>query len=630
MLGRVERQHDIKNVVKELGKNRVDPLEVIREAMSNARDHGAKRFWIQTHRANPRQGPSVVFIDDGDGMDEQRLSAFWSVGASVKAAPGAIGYKGHGTKLFYDARRLSVVTRVRESDPWACVSVDRPSELGPQASLEINLADPQDVELLRGLDVKTGTLIRLSEVEFESADRLLDRTRIESYCDWFTVLGDVRSGLFRSRKEFHQVVLAGPERWADLAVDQVPLRPVDVWLRVNGEPTFTRLWSTRNYEYLRAWGSDLDEHQAGAPHILAFGHRFADHFLSEAGARRVTDDSTALTLTTPSNWLDEGYGTILRVEGYRRQRLSYTEASWQNHSGAYRFEDRFGLWLCRDFLPIAHCNDLLQEAIDQASNRRLRFELGRLRNWKIFINHQDFLPTANRDDLANLGQHRQQIIASLKVHLERAFKANAAFEDWVERMRVTSVARRRDTEIGRMNERRAKAREWARAGQQLDAARVTALAAREPDEAFPLPHPSSEQELFYLYAVLSARYQVPLRVIEYDATEGIDAVAKATPEGQRLLTGSESYARVEFKFRLVPGRVFDHFFDAVDVVVCWEVERPGDIDEDANGGITGTIKRRAQPQLVSGLDTHEIEYSRDGATRRIPVVTLATLFATGS
>jgi hypothetical protein len=209
--------------------------------------------------------------------------------------------------------------------------------------------------------------------------------------------------LFRSRKEFHQVVLAGPERWADLAVAQVPLRPIDVWLRVNGEPTFTRLWSTRDYEYLRAWGSDLDEHQAGAPHILAFGHRFADHFLSEAGARRVTDDSTALTLTTPSNWLDEGYGTILRVEGYRRQRLSYTEASWQNHSGAYRFEDRFGLWLCRDFLPIAHCNDLLQEAIDQASNRRLRFELGRLRNWKIFINHQDFLPTANRDDLANLG-----------------------------------------------------------------------------------------------------------------------------------------------------------------------------------------------------------------------------------
>lgn len=45
-------------------------------------------------------------------MNERQLAAFWGVGASEKpAAQQSIGYKGHGTKLYFDCRRLSVATR---------------------------------------------------------------------------------------------------------------------------------------------------------------------------------------------------------------------------------------------------------------------------------------------------------------------------------------------------------------------------------------------------------------------------------------------------------------------------------------------------------------------------------------
>lgn len=39
----VQRKFDRKNLVRELSENRTDPLELVREALSNAKDHIADR-----------------------------------------------------------------------------------------------------------------------------------------------------------------------------------------------------------------------------------------------------------------------------------------------------------------------------------------------------------------------------------------------------------------------------------------------------------------------------------------------------------------------------------------------------------------------------------------------------------
>src|SRR5262249_12311196 len=103
----IKRKFHIENLVRELAENRVNPLEIIREALSNAKDHKATRVWVRTTK-DQRNEVSVIIIDDGEGMDEHRLAAFWGVGASIKSQQGVIGYKGHGTKLYFDCRRLSV------------------------------------------------------------------------------------------------------------------------------------------------------------------------------------------------------------------------------------------------------------------------------------------------------------------------------------------------------------------------------------------------------------------------------------------------------------------------------------------------------------------------------------------
>ncbi|WP_404364850.1 hypothetical protein ACIHQR_31720 [Corallococcus coralloides] len=44
----IKRKIDAKNLQRELAENKVDALELIREALSNAKDHGATQIWIRT------------------------------------------------------------------------------------------------------------------------------------------------------------------------------------------------------------------------------------------------------------------------------------------------------------------------------------------------------------------------------------------------------------------------------------------------------------------------------------------------------------------------------------------------------------------------------------------------------
>nr|AYM52329.1 ATP binding protein [Hyalangium minutum] len=306
----VKRIHDHRNLVRELRENKVDALEMIREALSNAKDHGAQRTWVRTWRQATPDKPSILFADDGEGMDDERLGAFWGIGASRKAAANqAIGYKGHGTKLFFASERLTVVTRCQGESGWRTCSVQRPSELEANAEIPIHsleLSDPKakELESIGFLKLKSGTVIWVEQVLFGDAENLLRRRRLESYIDWFTVVGDLRSGLFETRLAFHEAVERGQTE--GLGVQEAHLRPIRVDLKVNGEGNYSPLYE-RDKELLAAWGKDVQQY-AQRPEMKAFGHRFADvNESSGANKRGARDDLTALRLTKPGDWrLDAG------------------------------------------------------------------------------------------------------------------------------------------------------------------------------------------------------------------------------------------------------------------------------------------------------------------------------------
>jgi hypothetical protein len=626
---------DVKNLVRELADNKIRALELVREALSNAKDHGATKVFIRTWRGQ-RNEVSVLLIDDGEGMDDAGLESFWGIGASEKSrvTDYPIGYKGHGTKLYFGSERLTVATATAGS-AWRVTVKDNPAD-HPDDPLEVSDLKADHLiakELDRAGRLKTGTAILIEQLKFSDVTELLNRRTIESYCDWFTIIGDIRSGLFDTRKEFHDAVKAGKNKVEALRTHEGALRPITVCLQANGEPEFLPLGfgaTASDKEFLAKWSDDLAAHRSSNPGLAAYGHRFADHYESGAGAHRVRDDLSAIRLTSPEDWVTEdGIAIVARVEGHRRQRETYVEASWQHKQGLYSFEDRFGLWLCRDFVPVTQRNDLLRKALDKASKGHLQFDFGSLRNWQVFINDQRFLPTANRNDVSNQSDREPHFVEALVDVFSRSMKKQG-FLQWIDRLRRAKHERQRGREVDQMNQRRNEIEAWINSKSQkdgIDPMLAKGLPAIHNDQSLLLRAPTSEQELFYLYGLLSARYEVPVRVLEYNASEGVDAIGLLRQP--RLVSPPAVHARIEFKHIVSANNPIDHYFDAIDLIICWKVDRPrGEIYEESSSGDTiGALRPRAKPILRGGLDTHEIVYEQtDGKQRVIPVLQLKVLF----
>ncbi|MDI3287128.1 ATP-binding protein [Polyangium sp. 15x6] len=624
---KIKRNFNIRNLVRELSENKVSALEVFREAISNAKDHGARRVWFKTAK-DQRNEVTILIADDGEGMDQKRLEAFWGVGASEKAGgQQSIGYKGHGTKLYFDCRRLSVATRTDVSEPWRVTRLDMPYEREEEDIDEVALrpsdALSREIEDM-GLGSSTGAVILIEQVRFEDRQDLLERPKIESYCDWFTAIGDIRSGLFQQRVEFHRAIARGDAILDTLRLHEGELRPIEVRLRINGEKTYQPIGMGPNTRFLAAWGDDTKEFKSNTG-LLAYGHRFADEYQG-SGAGRMRDDKSALRLTTPATWTtDDGIAIVARVEGHRRQLDTYLEAKWQGHQGVYSFEERFGLWLCRDFIPVTQRNDLLRKALDEASGQKLRFELNNLRNWKVFVNHQSFRLTANRNDVSNRVTLDAKVVDALVTVLREALK-NKSFQEWVERLRRATFERRRERELNQMTQRLEEAQQWIEAKTKkdgIDPSDVTGLPLLPDGYSLLMKAPRSEQELFYVYGLLAGRFEMPIHVIEYDASEGVDAIGKL--RDSKLLTERRPLVRVEFKLEVAADNPIHHFFDAIDVIICWSVGKEGDIFEESSYG-GGKLRKRKKPVLTPPIDTYEIVYDDDGKERVIPVIEIAALF----
>jgi len=623
------------NLVRELAQNKVDALELLREALSNAKDHDAENVWVKTVRGVAGQrDPDVFVLNDGEGMNDAQLSAFWGVSTSVKSGV-SIGYKGHGTKLYFASRRLHVATRRGGADGWRWSSLDRPMESEADDVEELPLPPVGRLaEEIRaaGMWERGGVAIWIEGCAFSDAtSRLLTRRAVESYCDWFTVIGDVRAGLFKRREEFHAAVAAKSEMYQALRINEVPLRPLTLHLSINGENGYRPLGlgvTKRDQELLGAWSDDRKAHST-RPGLLALGHRFSDHHESQAGARRVRDDLTSLCLLDPSSFGDDpDYAVVMRIEGHRRQRETYLEASWQGHTGEYNFDERFGLWLCRDFVPAMQQNEWLREAIDRAGqkkNRLGRYEIKTLRNWQVFVNHQNLTLTANRNSVSNLQEVKERVITLVAKRIEKVLDEDA-FAEWLNNLQAAVARGQRDREVRQMGERVERVSKWFGGSEGVEPATLTKLDRIETDESLRLPTPTNEQELFHLYAVMSGAFRVPLRVLEYNTREGIDAVAQVLDE--KLFSHGRTTARVEFKNEIMANRTVDHYFDAVDAFVCWKVGLVGALREGGDSTGQGTLRKR-KPLTACGADTHEVEYTNaKGEKRVIPVLAIETLYGT--
>src|SRR5262245_33373161 len=97
----------------EIAGDFTNPLEVVREAVSNSFDAGAHNVAILFSRVKEK-GRSTLVVEiqyDGKGMNKDELQSFFDLGNSKKRGDAStIGEKGHGTKVFFNCSSITVQT----------------------------------------------------------------------------------------------------------------------------------------------------------------------------------------------------------------------------------------------------------------------------------------------------------------------------------------------------------------------------------------------------------------------------------------------------------------------------------------------------------------------------------------
>ncbi|WP_123538155.1 ATP-binding protein [Halosimplex salinum] len=157
-----------------------DPLEVIRESLSNSYDAQATNVEIEI--SSHPNGSEIIIEDNGTGMNRQQLETFFDLGNSQKT--DSIGYKGHGTKIFYKSERIVVTTTT--GDTTLRATMERPWE-----KLNDRVLPEYEVTEVEPTESTDGTEIRIEG--FKSGQgfdpRSLTYNKIHHYLKWKTIAG---------------------------------------------------------------------------------------------------------------------------------------------------------------------------------------------------------------------------------------------------------------------------------------------------------------------------------------------------------------------------------------------------------------------------------------------------------
>lgn len=527
-----------------------DPKEVIREAISNCFDAHASeiRISVVTDKSSGEEELILNIDDDGDGMGLDELHKFYNLGSSNRRETDqfgikksdAIGEKGHGTKIYYNSRQIEVHT----------------SKDGRMIHAILN-------EPIKNL--KNGTI---PEVQYETSNNDSQKgTRI-------TIRGYYGNDYQRFGHE--------------------ELKDYIYWFTRFG--SFEREIGINSNEKICLWLKGLGYNQAtGEP--LKFGHPFP---LVQTDIRTLKTidkvwplDHYVAKWSFPNEGVDGLPGKhidfVFYIEGDSAERtynkmIHEAHARWQD--GQYIVAERYGLWLCKDFIPIQRENTWVSEKSE-------------FTKYHAFVNCQDFKLTANRGDLGNTPT---KVMEGVKRTVKNIFEQKIAptpqfqkYRDELEKQQLAQDAKKEEEDFERRRE----------------ASLSKKTAEFDHIELF---QPRLEGGVFSLVLqILTLKPNMfNFKVIDYDTSLGYDLlVTKDTS----LDLNRASMMFVEIKYEL--QREFNHSFSKLASIICWDTKLYNDVEVEDLKGEKRKMKITSLKQdstneytkymLISDTEPHNIE-----------------------
>ena len=352
--------------IKEIADDFMNPLEIFREAISNAYDAGAKEIDIQVYinKNNEYDNLTIKISDDGKGMTEEQLRNFWDLGYSEKRNEEGelIGSKGHGTTIYLKSKYIQVKT-TSENDAFESICIN------PSQSLRNNQNYSPKTKRIEKYE-KTGTEITLEGyVQDESDYKYFQQNVIKDYIMWFTKHGSFEKEIGKNNYADNIIKLKAFDEPEEIS----PFGPVFPAENTDIEKLKEKYYSCASDYYVK---------------------RFV-----KSGCI--------------SNYPNYKYDMVIYVEGTGAKK-EYNKMISDNKKnqvvGAYKIADRYGLYLCKDYFPIQKINEWIS-SFGTGSN-----SYGLLHG---FINCQQFDLTANR---GSISVKNREVMEALKEEVQEVLQ----------------------------------------------------------------------------------------------------------------------------------------------------------------------------------------------------------------
>jgi hypothetical protein len=531
------------NAYRQIITNFSNPLEFVREAISNSIDASATNLTVIVDQAVGPTGQAeirIILKDDGNGMDARTLERFFNLGDSEKSElkndtddqEHLIGEKGFGTKIYLNSRRVEVRTRDRKSG--ICLKAVS------QGHLE-RIHDPSDgaapqYDVTQEEHEIGGTEIRIFGYNYNDGKKL-GHDQLKDYILWSTKFGSIE-----------------PRLW--------PLFPKYASAKA-------RLGNLKLH--LRGLGYDSLKHAEDSSAKFAsldFGHPFPE----ECFDGKVLREKAKTKKASPTELYCRRFvreDVLKKFPGFRWQAVFSIEGNrvkydnpmvrrqgYKAPDGAYKVAERYGIWICKDFIPAERVNVLLPGK----GTEFLKFHA--------FFNCQAIRLSADRTSIGPTPPDVRAAVEEQILDLVREI-----FED----EGVAALFEALDeADFGERTEEQEK-KDYTRRVKQ---ARVAASASHKGVE---FREPQRELGVVALLAqMLSISPGLfPFRVLDWNNATGFDLLARDTTD---LPFEDASKFYVECKY-LVTGS-FNHSLNNVRYVVCWDSDLENDGVVTAVGGDT--------------------------------------------
>ena len=220
-------------------------------------------------------------------------------------------------------------------------------------------------------------------------------------------------------------------------------------------------------------------------------------------------------------------------------------------AGDYRSEERYGLWLGRDFVPIQRFNSWVSEMSEYT-------------RMHAFVNSEHLDLTANRGSVENTSH---DLLSDVEGTVKNLFEEQIEkSEDYIKfHDELLSFERHRHA--------KKEANDYRRRLKRMETKEILTIKDTE------LYSPKSEADLIALVAGISALLPtlLPFAIRDYDSHFGFDGLAARNKD---LAINETKHLFVEFKLDL--KTTFDHTFEKLAAIICWNSRvKDGDLVLDS-------------------------------------------------